>query len=606
MNDDDSWSTGRPVQASVDEAHARSLSVVFRSVFDALDEAFCVIEMIFDAHGEPADFRFVEVNRAFAKHTGIHDAMGKTIRELLPDIDDHWIERYGHVVRTGEPVRFSQEGKALGRWFDLYAFPLGSASIQRVGIHFTDITERKRTEDELRHRGEQFHALIEQAPIGVFVVDANTRLIEVNPAARPVFGVAQDLIGRDFGEVMRIMWPERLADEVLAIFRQTLETGVPYHDPELAEVRADRGVTEYYDWRVDRILLPDGTFGVVCYFTDVSAQVWARTALARSEERYRTLFESIDEGFCIVHVIFDEDERPIDYRFVEVNPAFVRHTGLRDALGRTVLDLVPEIEPYWIEAYGRVALTGEPTRFVEYAKSMGRWFDDYAFRIGEPHEHRVAVLFNDITERKRAEHALQESVALLRHHAHHDALTGLPNRVLFEDRLRLAIADAERHGRPFAVLFLDLDGFKAINDELGHASGDVVLTTVARRLRRSLRAGDTLARIHGDEFVALLPELSDPLEAGTLAHDLLAVVDRPIDVAGTTVTVHASIGVSLCPDDGVEPRTLLRAADAAMYRAKLGGKNTVSYVVPSSDGDGATAVHALEAGQVRSRHSLDS
>ena len=107
------------------------------------------------------------------------------------------------------------------------------------------------------------------------------------------------------------------------------------------------------------------------------------------------------------------------------------------------------------------------------------------------------MLFSDVTERKRAEHALQESVALLRHHAQHDALTGLPNRVLFEDRLRLAVAAAERHGRPFTILFLDLDDFKAINDDLGHESGDVVLIEVARRLRCSLRASDTLARSMG-------------------------------------------------------------------------------------------------------------
>jgi diguanylate cyclase (GGDEF)-like protein/PAS domain S-box-containing protein len=352
----------------------------------------------------------------------------------------------------------------------------------------------------------------------------------------------------------------------------------------MSGVRADRGNTEYYDWRMDRIRLPDGTDGIVCYFSDISEQVWARHSLAVSENRYRTLFESIDEGFCIVNVIFDEDERPIDYRFLEINPAFVRHTGLDDAVGRTLTELVPGIEPYWIDAYGRVALTGEPTRFIEHAESMGRWFDDYAFRIGEPEERKVAVLFNDVTERKRAEHALQESVALLRHHAHHDVLTGLPNRLMFEEKLRATVATADRHARPFAVLFLDLDGFKAINDDFGHAAGDVVLIEVARRLRRSLRASDTLARIHGDEFVVILPELCEPHEAGSLAQKLLAIVSDPIDVAGTTVSVQASIGVSLYPNDGANPRALVRAADAAMYQAKQGGKNAVGFVIAPPDG----------------------
>ncbi len=246
---------------------------------------------------------------------------------------------------------------------------------------------------------------------------------------------------------------------------------------------------------------------------------------------------------------------------------------------------MPDIEPLWFDTYRQVALTGKPTRFVDHAESMGRWFDVYAFRVGEPEERKVAVLFNDISERKRAEHALQESVALLRHHAHHDVLTGLPNRILFEDRLRMAIAAAERRERPFTVLFLDLDDFKAINDDLGHDSGDVVLIEVARRLRRSLRASDTLARMHGDEFVAILPELAEPQEVSTLVEKLLAAVNDPIDVAGTTVGVMASVGVSVFPTDGMNPRTLLRAADAAMYRTKLTAKSASRDAIEPAGGN---------------------
>jgi diguanylate cyclase (GGDEF)-like protein/PAS domain S-box-containing protein len=552
-----------------------ALSASYRTVFDALDEAFCVIEMIPDEQGHAVDYRLVEVNRAYEDHTGLHDVVGKSARQLLPDIEPVWIETYDRVHRTGEPVRFVREVQSLGRWFDVYAFPLGRPAGRRVAVHFTDITDRKRAEDELRYRGEQFSALVQQAPLGVYLIDADFRIASVNPVARPVFGHVDDLIGMDYDEVLHALWPQALADEVVQICRHTLATGVSHHEPELAEVRLDRGTTAYYDWRVDRIRLPDGSNGVVCYFSDISAQVRARHALAVSEERYRTLFESIDEGFCILEVIFDDRDRPIDYRYLETNPAFARHTGITDALGRTVTELVPDIEPFWFDTYGGVARTGVPKRFVDHAESMGRWYDLYAFRIGEPHERKVAVLFKDITARKRAEHALQESVELLRHHAHHDPLTKLPNRVLFEDHLRAAIAAGERHGRAFAVLFLDLDGFKAINDDLGHASGDVVLIEVARRLRRSLRGSDTLARIHGDEFVALLPELADAHEAAGLAQKLLAVVGEPIDLRGTTVTVQASIGVSLYPSDGASDRALLRAADDAMYRAKLGGKNAV-------------------------------
>jgi PAS domain S-box-containing protein len=129
--------------------------------------------------------------------------------------------------------------------------------------------------------------------------------------------------------------------------------------------------------------------------------------LSASEARYRTLFESVDEGFCIVEVHFDVAGRPVDFRYLEVNPAFERHTGMRGVAGRTVRELVPDLEPKWFDSYGRVALTGEPTRFEDHSEALGHWFDVHAFRTGAPHERRVAVLFKNITERKRAEAQLE-------------------------------------------------------------------------------------------------------------------------------------------------------------------------------------------------------
>ena len=133
-------------------------------------------------------------------------------------------------------------------------------------------------------------------------------------------------------------------------------------------------------------------------------------ALRESEARYRTLLDAIDEGFCVIEVLFDGD-RPVDYRFLEANPAFIAQTGLRDAIGRTVRELVPTHEAHWFEIYGRVAVTGEPTRFEAPAEALGRWYDVYAFRIGQPGAYRVAILFTDITARKRAEAALAASAA---------------------------------------------------------------------------------------------------------------------------------------------------------------------------------------------------
>jgi PAS domain S-box-containing protein len=126
-------------------------------------------------------------------------------------------------------------------------------------------------------------------------------------------------------------------------------------------------------------------------------------ALRRSEARYRALFDAIDEGFCVLQMIFDGEERPIDYRFLETNRAFEEQTGLEGAIGRTARDLLPELEAHWIEIYGRVALTGESIRFESGSEAMQRWFDVFAFRVDEPEDRKVALLFKDVTEKRRAE-----------------------------------------------------------------------------------------------------------------------------------------------------------------------------------------------------------
>jgi PAS domain S-box-containing protein len=148
--------------------------------------------------------------------------------------------------------------------------------------HLEDV---RASEAALRLQSEQFETLLNRAPLGVYLVDADFRIAQVNPVAVSVFGDIRDLIGRDFDEVMHILWNKEYADEVVRIFRHTLETGGSYITPECAEFRIDRNITEYYEWRVDRIPLPDGRFGVVCYFRDISNQVKARTALQELDQR---------------------------------------------------------------------------------------------------------------------------------------------------------------------------------------------------------------------------------------------------------------------------------------------------------------------------------
>ncbi len=167
-----------------------------------------------------------------------------------------------------------------------------------------------------------------------------------------------------------------------------------------------RRVDGQYRWTLDA---GNPRFGADGTFLGFAGSVVDIDDRYRSEAKYRALFDSIDEGFCIFRMLFDDAQRPVDYRFLEVNPTFSRQTGLVDPVGRTARELLPDLEPHWFEIYGRVALTGEAHRFVEQSAVMGRWFEVYAFRIGAPADHQVALLFSDITRRRRQEQALRDA-----------------------------------------------------------------------------------------------------------------------------------------------------------------------------------------------------
>ena len=183
--------------------------------------------------------------------------------------------------------------------------------------------------------------------------------------------------------------------------------------------------------------------------------------------------------------------------------------------------------------------------------------------------HYVAVL-EDITQRRAEEERIQ-------HSAHFDLLTDLPNRSLFFDRLGQALALGRRDGMPGALMFLDLDHFKEVNDQLGHAAGDSLLVAVANRLREQVRESDTVARLGGDEFTVILPSLRDGNDAVRVANSIIAAIGKPFDIAGTQASVGVSIGIALFPQNGNTVERILNAADNAMYLSKSAGRNCYTF-----------------------------
>ena len=194
-------------------------------------------------------------------------------------------------------------------------------------------------------------------------------------------------------------------------------------------------------------------------------------------------------------------------------------------------------------------------------------------RDAEDRPLRMIGTHADITARKAAEEHV-------RHLAHYDALTDLPNRALITDRLQQALAKARRDRAVMAVMFLDLDRFKPVNDNLGHDVGDLLLKQVARRLQACMRESDTVARIGGDEFVVLLPEIEQEQDAIVVAEKIRQTLQQPFDIAGHHLSISSSIGVAVYPEHGHDEKLLLINADIAMYHAKKDGKNNYKFYMP--------------------------
>jgi PAS domain S-box-containing protein len=267
--------------------------------------------------------------------------------------------------------------------------------------------------EKLRRNEESLAVTLYSIGDAVLATDTEGNLTWMNRVAEQLTGWTQTQArDRPIAEVFRIINEETRLPAQIPV-EDVLTTGeikgLANHTVLVARDGSERPIADSAAPIRDR---DGGIRGVVLVFRDVSAEHAAAKALRESESRYRTLFESIDEGFCVVEMIFDEVGKPVDYRFVQINPAFEEQTGQSDALGKRARELTPELEANWFETFGRIALTGEPLRFQNRAEQLQRTFDVYAFRFGNPEERRVAILFKDITEKHRAQAELDRFFSL--------------------------------------------------------------------------------------------------------------------------------------------------------------------------------------------------
>ena len=599
-----------------------------RSVFDAMSEGFSIQEAVCDDAGKPIDLRFIAANPAFERQTGLKnaDTLGHTLLELFPQAESYWIERYGSVALSGESSHFDAAFGPLSKHYQVSAFQTEPG---RVGITFMDISERKqheaqqlmvsqrmevllklpaaaegRTETEFLQYGlEQVEALTaSQIAFAHFVQDEEETIELLTWSQSTLKDYCTATVDRHYPISQAGIWADGLRQRKPVLINDYANApnkhGLPEGHAHLQRlisvpviegglVRMMLGVGNkpqpYSELDVETTrLLAESLWHIV-------SQRRAEASLRASEARFRIMFDRASDGIMILSPSGE---------LVAVNEAFARMHGYttEEMLILSLKDLdTPESARLTPERVQRIMARESMTFEVEHYHKDGHVLalevsSSLFVSEGEP---LIQAFHRDVTQRKAAEAQIQTL-------AFSDPLTGLPNRRLLMDRLEQALAGAHRHARHGALLFIDLDNFKTLNDTLGHDKGDSLLKQVATRLIARVREGDTVARLGGDEFVVLLADLSsDPQQAAKQAQlvteKILNALGQPYQLAGHGHHSSASIGVS--PFGGAEREGIeepLKRAELAMYQAKAAGRNTLRFFEPEM-GTAVNARATLEA-----------
>ena len=415
---------------------------------------------------------------------------------------------------------------------------------------------------------DHIRSLVTRLPVPMGIHAAG-RLVLVNPALATLLGAATtaELEGCPVGHVVH-------ADDLAAISEQITRSygGVTSESSEIRVLRIDGSALP-----VEVSSMPvafGGAPAALVDFRDISAQLEAQEALRVSEARWRAL---VQHGNDLIAVL-DADAR---FTYVSPSARTILDRDPEDLLGTDALALlhpddVEAASAAFSERLVDVGRRHEGMRVrVRALDGSWRWLETFAANmLDDPDVAGVIINAWDVTHSVVAE-------GLLRHAAQHDALTGLPNRVLLAERLETALSDGRRFGTVTGLLMLDLDRFKDVNDTLGHESGDRVLAELAGRLEDAVRLDDVVGRIGGDEFAVVLPDAGDHATVEAVARRILDACAEPVEDEGMLLRVGASIGMVLAPEHGDESSLLLRRVDAAMYRAKEARVG----VVAASDGD---------------------
>ena len=531
------------------------------------------------------DDPIVYVNPAFERITGYssEEAIGRNPRFLQagdgyqPALDDLRASRESNDDGwTGVLCNYKKDGMLFYNELVVAAVrdEEGRAS-HRVGV-MTDVTERERAEEALKESEQRFRYMVQNSSDLITLVGADGTILYSSPALERVLGYRpEERVGRS---IFDLLHPDDAA-RARGLFAEGL--GSPGVRLKL-EVRQRHRDGSWRDVEVTGTNLLDdpSTGAVVLNSRDVTERRRAEEALKQSEERFRQLFEQSADAL-LVHdeagMVVDCNAaayRSLGYSREELLALSVEDFGIKLVSDEEGLD---KDRMLW-----QRLMAAEPGTVTGVVLGMHRRKDGTTFPVevglsGIDYGGRRMILAScrDLTEREVLEERLT-------HQAFHDSLTGLPNRALFFDRLEQALSRAERREGRVAVLFLDLDNFKYVNDSLGHDAGDGLLVAVAGRLRGCVRPEDTVARLGGDEFAVLL-EARDAGETTRVARRIVEALREPFELGGREVFAGTSVGIALGEAGRERPDDLLRKADLALYEAKRGGKARYALFDPEAE-----------------------
>ncbi|MDK9724981.1 MAG: EAL domain-containing protein [Sterolibacteriaceae bacterium MAG5] len=455
------------------------------------------------------------------------------------------------------------------------------------GVHVAilrDVTYARRAGYAVRQQADLTGALVASLPMALIALAPDKTVSVWNPAAERLFGWrADEVLGRRCPVISAEDWPEfeEFFTEVASgRIIDDLETTRLTKSGQAVEVRAHAAA----------LRRPDGSIGgMLCLMADNHERRQAEQRLQLSDK----VFQNTQEGIVITdgsgHII-------------SVNPAFTAVTGYQpeDVLGHnpSILQSGRHDAGFYAAMWTELARSGQWQGEIWNRRRNGEiypeWLNISAVRDGGGRIVYYVAVFSDISLVKQNEERLHRL-------AHFDALTGLPNRLLFTDRLQHALVQARRSESLVGLLFIDLDRFKLVNDTLGHRNGDLLLQEAAHRLAGAVRAQDTVARLGGDEFTVILPDLTSPAGGANVAEKIIEAMAAPFRLQGRDVFIGASVGIAVYPMSGDEAETLIKHADIAMYRAKEAGRNTYQYYRPGHE-EPSRDVFELEHGL---RHALE-